>query len=151
MQWFNGLGTSGKLLAVGGAAGVVACLLPLYSVSVQIMGMNRSESVLVVRDWRGTICLLGYAACVAAAWLLYKPGRAADRNVVWAAVGAGGLVAVMAVWLFFAVMSADSGSAGFEGMGSFRAGASIGAYLNLLTAAAVAAGAVMKAREERLF
>src|SRR5262245_50705903 len=77
--WLERLGLSGKLLAIGGLVGLIAVFLPLLSMSIQLPtaggtnvfggkgGVNlpaalTSQSVMVVRDWRGVLCLVGYLA-----------------------------------------------------------------------------------------
>jgi hypothetical protein len=139
---------SGKLLAFGGAAGIVATFLPLVSVSIEMMGMSARQSVSVAGDWRGKLCLAGYLAAVVLSFVLYPPGGLAQKPLAWSGLATGLAVAVLAVWLV--VLALDSGSTSMMGMGSARASAGVGALLNVLTAAAVAAGGFLKAREEKL-
>jgi hypothetical protein len=57
--WFKRAGLSGKLLAAGGAIGVIAAFLPLMSVSGQMMGMMTVSSTVRVADaWQGVIGLI---------------------------------------------------------------------------------------------
>ena len=163
--WLARLGLSGKLLAIGGLVGVIAVFLPLLSMSMQVQmptprgvnmfggkgavnlpGFSSSQSVMVVRDWRGTLCLVSYLAALGLAYVLYPPNGLGQnqKTLGWAGVGVGALIALLALWL---LVLALNGSAGMMGL---RITVGIGAILNLLTAAAVAAGGFLKAREEKL-
>jgi hypothetical protein len=163
--WLARLRLSGKLLAIGGLVGVIAVFLPLLSMSIQMQtpgGVNlvgakgqvnlpavsSSQSVMVVRDWRGLLCLVGYLAALALAVVLYPPNGLGQKALCWAGVGVGALTALLALWL---LVLALNGSAGVMGIGgSFQITVGIGAILNLLAGAAVAAGGFLKAREEKL-
>src|SRR5438132_1894984 len=77
--WLARLGLSGKILAIGGLVGVIAVFLPLVSIQMQAPAGNLfgarggvsapafsvSQTILVVRDFRGMICLAGYIAALA--------------------------------------------------------------------------------------
>jgi hypothetical protein len=156
---------SGKLLAIGGLVGVLAVFLPLLSVSIQMPasggasvlggkgGVNLStvglsQSVMVVKDWRGVICLVGYLAALALSYVLYLPNGLGQKALGWAGAGVGALLALIALWLFVSALSGSSSLSGFGAM--FQVSVGMGAILNLLAAAAVAAGGVLKAREEKL-
>jgi hypothetical protein len=79
-QWFARLGTSGKLLAIGGVAGIIATLLPLISFSMEVMGIaSARQSSMVVDSWQGTICLLGYIGAVGLSFILYKASSAPQK------------------------------------------------------------------------
>ena len=161
--WLARLGPSGKVLAVGGLVGVVAVFLPLLSMSVQMptpggahvfggkagvnfstVGVNRS--VLVFQDWRGVICLVGYLAALALTYVLYPPHGLGQKSLGWAGAGVGALTALLALWLLAIAFSGSSGVSGF----GLQVSVGFGAILNLLAAAAVAAGGFLKAREEKL-
>jgi hypothetical protein len=162
--WFSRLGPSGKLLALGGALGVIVVFMPLVSVSVNMGGdfpgagdegspfaapaMNIHQTAMVVSNWRGALCLFGYVAAIVLAYLLYPAGTLEQKALIWAAVGVGALVALLAFWLLASVLS--SSNTDMMGMGSVQASPGFGAFLNVLTAASVAAGAGMKAREEKM-
>lgn len=163
--WLTRLGLSGKLLAIGGLVGVLAVFLPLMSLSIQLQtpgganlfggkgGVNlpavsTSHSVLVVGDWRGTLCLVGYLAALALAFVLYPPGGLSQKTLGWAGAGVGALIALLALWLLVSALSGSSGLAGFGG--TLQVSVGVGAFLNLLAGAAVAAGGFLKAREEQL-
>jgi len=162
--WLARLGLSGKILAVGGLVGGIAVFLPLMSMSVQMPtlggagfggkgGVNlptvgTSQSVLVIQDWRGVTCLLGYVAALAFTYVLYLPDGLRQKSLGWAGAGVGTLVALLALWLLVGALSGSSNMNGF-GFG-FHASVGIGAILNLLAAATVAAGGFLKAREEKL-
>lgn len=164
--WLARLGLSGKILAVGGLVGVIAVFLPLVSMTIQLQtpggnnlfggkgavnlpGVSTSHSVLVIGDFRGVLCLLGYLASLALSFVLYPPNGLSQKALAWAGVGVGGFIALLALWLLGAAFNGSSALAGFGG--SFQVSVGMGAILNLLAAAAVAAGGVLKAREEKLF
>jgi hypothetical protein len=158
--WLARLGLSGKLLAIGGLVGVIAVFLPLLSVSMQIQapgdargGVNfpsisSSQTVMVVGNWRGVLCLVGYLAAISLSVVLYPPKGLAQKTLGWAGVGVGGFIVLLALWL---LVSAINGSAGMSAFGSsLKISVGIGAIFNLLAGLAVAAGGVLKAREENL-
>jgi len=159
--WLARLGISGKLMAIGGLVGVLAVFLPLLSMSVQmpgiegghgfgrtsiqINGVSTSQSVQVIENWRGVICLIGYIAALALAYALYLPNGLAQKSFYWAGAGTGAVVALLAVWL---LILASNGSSNMAGL--FKVSVGFGAILNVLAAGAVAAGGFLKAREEKL-
>jgi len=152
--WLARLGLSGKLLAIGGLVGVIAVFLPLVSMSIQLdtagvggkggAGVSSSHSVMVIGDFRGVLCLVGYVAALALAFVLYPPNGLVQKALGWAGVGVGAFIALLALWL---LVGALSGSGSLMG---FRISVGFGAILNLLAGAAVAAGGLLKAREEQL-
>jgi hypothetical protein len=163
--WLVRLRLSGKLLAIGGVAGVVVAFLPLASVSLQVQGpgginllemmgganqplMSATKTTMVVEDWRGKVGLAGYVAALILAFVLYPPNGLGQKALCWAAVGVGLLVAVLAIWLLF--LALDTRSADLMGMGSLKATVGIGAVLNVVAGALVAAGVFLETREERL-
>lgn len=163
--WLARLGLSGKLLAAGALVGVLAVFLPLLSMSMelQVPGGNTllkgkgvslpaasaSQSVMVIRDWRGAVCLAGYLGALALAWVLYQPNGLSQKALGWAGAGVGALLALLSLWLLVIALYGSTSMAGFGA--SFKISVGFGAILNLLAAAAVAAGGVLKAREEKLF
>ncbi len=169
--WFARLGLSGKLMAIGGLAGIIVAFLPFMSVSVQMEGagdpfgmlggrgggnqptisitsMSVNETAMVVENWRGMVGLVGYLAAFVLAFVLYPPNGLGQKALCWRGVGVGLLVAVLAIWLL--VLALDTGSADLMGMGSVKSTVRIGAFLNVLTGVAVVAGGFLKAREEKL-
>jgi hypothetical protein len=165
--WLARLGLSGKLLAIGGLVGLIAVFLPLLSVSMQMnttdlskafggKGVNVpainipsvSRSVMVIGDWRGTLCFLGYLGVGALAFLLYPANGLRQKGLAWAGVGVGAFLALFALWLVILALNGSAGMASFGG--SLQISMGIGAILNFLAAAAVAAGGFLKAREEKL-
>src|SRR5262245_32211031 len=163
--WLARLGLSGKLLAIGGLVGAIAVFLPLLSMSMQIPtlggtngfgkkggvtlpAVSSSQSVMVVRDWRGVLCLVGYLAALALAFVLYPPNGLGQKVLGCAGVGVGAFIALLALWLLVLALNGSAGMMGFGG--SFQITVGIGAILNLLAGSAVAAGGFLKAREERL-
>jgi hypothetical protein len=145
--WFARLGVSGKILAIGAVLGFLTCFLPLISVSVDVGVARASHSALVVQDWRGVICLLGYGGAAALVFFLYAPNGLVQKNLAWAAVGVGALLSLLALWL---LILAISGSGSLAVIGRLHVSPGIGAFFNVLTSAAVAAGGFLKAREEKL-
>jgi hypothetical protein len=154
--WLARLGLSGKLLAGGGLVGLIAVFLPLVSLSFQmpsgsakggvnVPALSTSQTVRVVQDFRGILCLLGYAGALALAYVLYAPTGLNPKTLGWAGVGVGVVVALLALWLLLGAVS-GSGS-----LGGFRIYAGFGAYLNVVAAVVVATGGALKAREEGLF
>ena len=80
--------------------------------------------------------MLGYLGCLVLGWFLYQPQTGAtNKNLVYAAVAVAGVVALLALILLIRFM---------------RAGG-IGLYVNLITAGVVVAGAVLKAKAEKVF
>jgi len=149
-EWFARLGISGKVLLIAAAFGVLSCFLPLMTMSIQTFGQQISKSALVINDWRGVVALLGYAGVIGLTFLLYPAGRAPEKGLAWAALGVGGFVALMTLWLL--ILALNSGASfGFGGFGGAKVSAGIGAFLNVLAGLAVAGGGVLKAREEKLF
>ncbi len=172
--WLARLGLSGKLLVIGGLVGVVAVFLPLLSMSMSTQmqtpttfgnpsqfgsikgapnvpaapAVSSSQSVMVAKDWRGVLCLVGYLAALALTFVLYPPTGLGQKNLGWAGVGVGALSALLALWLL-AIAIDGSSSVGFGGIG-FQISVGIGAILNLLAGATVATGGFLKAREEKL-
>jgi hypothetical protein len=163
--WLARLGLSGKLLAIGGLVGVIAVFLPLLSMSMQmptlggtnvfggkgavnLPAVSSSQSVMVIRDWRGVLCLVGYLAALVLAYVLYPPHGLGQKALGWAGVGVGAFIALLALWLLVFALNGSAGIAGFGG--SFQISVGIGAILNLLAGGTVAAGGFLKAREERL-
>jgi hypothetical protein len=154
-QWWNRLGLSGRLMLVGAALGVVSCLLPATSSTVsgslgQLAAIQGSRSVLVVEDWRGVIGLLGFVATIVLCFLLYGARGPGNRALYWAPVGIGAALMLLSVLLVVAVLRVSQ-TAGFAGVAEIKISPGIGAFAYLITAAVVTAGAVVKAREERLF
>ena len=161
--WLARLGLSGKILAIGGLVGVIAVWLPLVSIQMQTPSGNLfgarggvsapaislTQTIMVVRDFRGMICLAGYIAALALIFMLYRPNGLGQKSLCLAAAGVGALITLMALWLVLGTLSGSGSLGGFGGGLSISVG--IGAILNLLAAVAVAAGGVLKAREERLF
>jgi hypothetical protein len=158
------LGLSGKILAIGGLLGVIAVFLPLLSMSMQMptLGANvfgakgavnlpavsSSQSVMVVRDWRGVLCLVGYIAALALVYVLYPPNGLGQKALGWAGVGVGAFIVLLALWLLILALNGSTGVTGFGG--NFQITVGIGAILNVLAGAGVTAGGFLKAREEKL-
>ena len=143
VEWFTRLGVSGQFLLLGGAAGVIVAFFPLVSYSAKLIEF---PGVMVIDDWRGLLTVIGYLAAIVLAVVLYPVGGGAQRKHTWAALGLGGVLILVGVWLFLTAVRASGGL--FAGDTSASVG--LGAILNLVTAGAVLTGAIWKAREERL-
>jgi hypothetical protein len=141
-------GLSRPLLICGGLAGFIVAFLPLLTVSILMGGMGANHSVMIAADWRGKICLAGYVAALVLALVLYPPNGLRQKALAWIGVGVGLLVVVMALWLL--VLALDSGSTELFGMGRAQATVGVGAFLNVVAGAAVAAAGFLKARDEKL-
>jgi hypothetical protein len=154
-QWFARLGISGKLLLFGAVAGIISCMLPAFTVSVSggfaaIGGGNVRRSTLVVEDWRGIVGLLGFVGAILFCFLLYSPKGLPNKALAWVPIGIGVVVVLMSLLLLMAALR-GSQSAGIPGVAEISASPGIGSFLYLITAIAITAGGVLKAKEERLF
>ena len=164
--WLTRLGVSGKVLAVGGLVGVLAVFLPLLSVSMQVSAaggasafggkagatlpsLGVSKSVLVIQNWRGVVCLIGYLAALALTFVLYLPNGLSRKPLGWAGVAVGAVTALLALWLLVLAVNGTSSLSGFGA--TLKVSVGVGAILNLLAAAAVTTAGLLKAREEKLF
>src|SRR5262249_15023527 len=98
-QWYANLGASGKILVLGAAFGVVACFLPLVRWSIEVLGATSSQSWMVIEDWRGKLCLVGYLAAVTFAILMYLPRKSVTRLMCVGALAVGAFLALFALWL----------------------------------------------------
>jgi hypothetical protein len=159
--WLLRLGLSGKLLAIGGLVGLIAVFLPLVTMTmslqlpgggnpfggkggVNIPAVSSSHSVLVIQDFRGILCLLGYVAALALAFVLYQPNGLREKALGWAGLGVGAFITLLALWMLLAALNGSGSLMGFQISVGF------GAFFNLLASAAVATGGFLKAREEGL-
>jgi hypothetical protein len=144
------LGFSGMLLVVGGLGGTLVVFLPLVSVWVGGMEGRGSvhKTVMIVQDWRGKLGLAGYLAALVCAFVLYPPNGLGQKALCWAGIGAGLLVAVLAILLL--VVALEPGD--LMGMGSVSTTVDLGPgpVLNIVAGLMVAAGGFLKAREENL-
>ena len=130
--WMNRSGLHGKLIAGGAILGVICAFLPL--VSVKAGGI--SVSAMILECWQGIMSFLAYIACGAGAWMLYQPEKhRLHLKLVYGLLECAGLIALFALWMAFAARSVI----GF------------GAILNVLVAVAVATGAYLKAKADKVF
>jgi len=151
-QWFARLGTSGKLLAIGGVVGVIAVFMPLISFTVDVMGVaGGRHSSMVIDAWQGVVCLIAYIGAIVSEFLLYPLPGSANKVPGWLGLAVGAAAALCALWIMISAFRATSNASDFFGMGGAKISVGLGTYLNVLAAAAVAAGGFLKAREERLF
>jgi hypothetical protein len=145
-------------MGIAALIGVIATFLPLASVSVSVMGMTQSASGgMPVRDWRGAIDLVCYLAAIGITVAFMIGSRTAFRGLAGGAIAVGAVAVLMAVLLLVATISSASASVSGSVPGLGNLGVSggsspaIGTILNLLAAIGVAVGAVLKARQEKLF
>jgi hypothetical protein len=150
-------GIGGLVMGIAAVIGIIACFLPLVSFSVSAFGINQSATGgMPIKDWRGTIGFLCYLAAVGITIGFLVGNRSLFKGLCWGAIGVGALAVLMAILLLVATMSSaqTSVSGGLPGFNLGVSGGSspaIGAILNLLAAIGVGVGAVLKARQERLF
>ncbi|MBA4064323.1 MAG: hypothetical protein C0501_11545 [Isosphaera sp.] len=130
-----------KVMIGAAVLGLVAVFLP--AVTVSIAALNVSESVSAVQAWQGKLGLVAYVGVGVLAGLMLK-GPAA-RPKVLACVIAAGVALVLAVWL---LVSAGNVAGSMMGA-AVKTG--FGVYVNVLAAAALAAGAALLAKREKLF
>jgi hypothetical protein len=160
--WFARLGLSGKIMVFAALAGTIVVFLPLLSISMSVqmpglkvnqlganqLGLNNTKTTMVVEDWRGQLGMVGYIAALVLVFLLYPTNGLGQKSLCWAGVGAGALVALLALWLLIVVL--NTGSSDLMGMATMKVTPGIGAFLNLAAGVAVAVGAFLKTREEKL-
>jgi hypothetical protein len=146
-EWWQKLGSSGKLLAGGGLAGLISAFLPLFSVSGNFGGMNIGGTSMVIDAWQGKVGLISSIAALVLSWVVYQ-SKGVSKNLVWAVVGVGAVMALMAVWILINALRAGS-SMNFGDV-RMSAGPGIGSFTNAAAGLAAAAGAFLKAREEKL-
>jgi hypothetical protein len=144
------LGWSGRLLALGGLAGIVAVFLPLVSFSVEMMGLVRaSETAKVVDDWRGKVCLGGYLVAILLTFILYPPDGLRQKALCWVGVSVGLVVVGLAIWLLSRALDSNRSNE-IIGLVSAKTTIGIGAVLNVGAGAIVLGGGCLKAREAKL-
>jgi hypothetical protein len=143
-------GLSIKLLMGAAGAGIVIAFLPAASFSLSMLGQSISQSILVCRVWQGSLGLLCYIAGGVLAFFLAR-AETPQPKLTWAAVGVGGLTVLLALGLLISTFGAgaSAGAAAFGMQAETHVGS--GTILNLLAAGALATGAFLKAKEDRLF
>lgn len=145
------LGVGGLVLGISALVGVIASFLPLVSVSTSAGGFGAGMSMSgsgghVVNDWRGVIDLVCYIGIIVVVVMLAVGNRSAARGLCWGAIGASGAAVLMALLLLIAAFSS------IEMFGaSIKSSPAIGTWINFLASLGAGAGAVLKAREEKLF
>lgn len=153
-DWFGRLGISGKLLFIGSIVGVISCLLPAISASVNIMGVSKSNSDMVIEKWPGILGFLGFGGCIALAFLMYKPGGQSLPGLGWLPLAITGAVTLFALINLIAKMGDVSDAKALMGGGfggAVNVSVGIGSYVFLLSAGAALAGGIMKAKEDKVF
>jgi peptidoglycan/LPS O-acetylase OafA/YrhL len=118
-----------KIMLGAAVLGVICAFLPLVS----FLG----TSAAVFRATEGTIGLIGYVGVgVLAGLMLQNPNLPSAKQLSLAALITAGVVALLAIILLIRVIGEAAG---------------IGAYLNVLAALALVAGAVVQAKKVKLF
>ena len=137
---------------IGGAAvvGLISMVLPALSITINFLGVTKSESAMVLKFWQGDlglICLLGAAAC--SFLLLKQPLTApANKNLLYAVLGQCGLAPLLGLWMLLGSANAGSGS----GMESefMKISVGFGTYLFLIAGLAAGFAGFLKARDAKL-
>ncbi len=148
---FSELSLGEKLLGAGAIVLLISVFLPWYGFSSTSIVGSFSDKVSLMSG-SGGIAFLILAACVVAvgAVLLRMLGifDIGDQGVPEATVvlGAAVVAVLLTVWKF---LSVPSGGGSFGEFGSAGYGRSYGAYIALVAAIALVAGAFMKFQEER--
>lgn len=135
-------------IMIGAAVvGLISCFLPAITVSV----LGISKSVAVFEDWRGKLGLVAYIGVGVMAFQMMTK-KAAPRNQLLAALVTSAVAALLAVMLIVSVGNA-TGSVNGPGAELLKSGVKtgIGCYLNLLAAVVMTGGAVLVAKQEKLF
>ena len=115
----------------------------------------------MIQTTQGKLGFAAYLGCLILTYLVYAPQPSPKkRQLFFGLLGCAAAAVLIALWLFFDVMSSKSqisGSGGDLGQlrdfvqSSFSVSTGIGTYVTLLAALAAGAGAGMKAKEEKLF
>ena len=127
--WMEKSGTSGKVLMASAGLGVISLFLPAIS-------LGPFGSVACIEGWHGKLGLLCYIAVGVLTLLVYQKAPPQNRGLLYAVLGVVGGAALMALLLLFDVMRLSPG---------------IGVILNLIAAGGAVVGAILKAKEDRLF
>ena len=151
-QRLAGLGASGKLLGLGALVGILAAFLPAYSdtlaVAKEDAGVVIFQSWMVLSDWRGLLCFLGYLGTIALVWGMYvtpvETGK--PSSILYTTLGVAAVVLVCSVLLLAVVLR---GAGGVPGVVNVSVG--LGTFLNCVAAISLAGGAALRAHEEKVF
>lgn len=129
-------GTNGLIVAGSALVGLISVFLPAASVSAG----GFSHSIACTDVAQGIFGLILYIAAGALiALIAFKVVAGQEKNLLYGLLGAAGLGLIFALWLLIRALGWTGYSLGF------------GAILNLLAAGGVAAGAFLKAKEEKVF
>lgn len=167
------LGRSGVLLFFGGLLGVLVCFLPAAVVKMDVgagldlgglfgaagvdvgaapkLNIASTKTIKVMDDYRGMSCLFSYLAALFFAFRLYSPTGPVPHNLCWLCFLIAGSNLFCAVWMLYSPPA--GGIPGMEMLGMNVGGQSkrsVGVFLNVVPALAIALGALFKAQEERL-
>lgn len=140
-----------KIMLGAAVVGAISCFLPAMTSSVDAsleslgVGVRGGSSPGPWKDWRGTICLLGYIGIAVMAGMMLQKQLPYAKQLTLASLITAGVVALMA-FLFLLAISNSSVS----GLG-ISVSTGIGTYLNFLAALVVVAGAVIQAKRAKLF
>lgn len=148
---FSELTLGEKIVGGGAIALLISVFLPWYGYSSSTMGGSFSASVSLMSG-SGGVAFLVLAACVVAVGAIIlrmlnifdiSDQGVPEATVVLAAAGIG---ALLVIWKF---LSMPSGGGSFGEFGSAGYGRSYGAYIGIVAAVVLIAGAVMKFQQER--
>lgn len=123
-----------KIMLGAAVLGLIAVFLP--AVTVTLFGY--SETISVVRDWRGKLGLVGYVAVgVMAGMMLKSDDLAAARKKVLACLITAGVCLLLAIWLPLTVSNIASADVVKVGYGN---------YVNIFAALVLTGGAALQAK-----
>ena len=125
-----------KILIGGAVLGLISVFLP--AVTVSFLGF--SETISVVRDWRGKLCLVGYISVGVMAAMMLKGDLATARKKVLACLITSGVVLLLAIWLPLTLSNITAADVVKTGSGI---------YVNIVAAAVLSGGAALQAKRRR--
>ncbi len=138
-----------KVIGSAAVVGIISTFLPAVSVTAELFGEKRSNSVSVIGDWRGKLGLLCFLAAGVLLFLMIQKGVAASKNLLPGLLAACGLAALLGIFLLFGASNSLSDvPAAMRQM--VKASVSFGTYLFLLCGLAMGAGGFLKAKEQKM-
>ncbi len=113
-----------KILIGAAVLGLISIFIPLAS----FMGI----SISLLDSWQGKVCLAGYIGIGALGGVMLAQAPILNKNLVFGALGAGGLVLLLALWVLFQV-------------------AAFATVLNLLACLVAVGASVILAKQAKVF
>jgi hypothetical protein len=137
-----------QILIGSAVVGLISCFLPAVTVSV----LGVSKSVAVFEDWRGKLGLVAYVGVGVMAFQMMTK-KVAPRPQLLAVLITSGVAVLLALMLLVSVGNATGSAGGGPAAELLKSGVKtgIGCYLDLLASLAMAGGAVVLAKQEKLF